>query len=127
MSKHRILLVEDSKPAQQAAKHLLTDLKCSVDIAGQGQKAIEQCDRVEYDLVLMDLSLHPGENGFEIAKLIRNHSLLNKNTPIVALSIHSEAQFHEQITQSQMNGFIAKPLSRFEAVELITLLDSNAL
>ena len=49
MSKHRILLVEDSKPAQQAAKHLLTDLQYSVDIAGHGKKALEQCHRVEYD------------------------------------------------------------------------------
>ena len=127
MHKHQILLVEDSKTAQTAVAHFLIELHCNVDITEEDKEALAKCDEVRYDLILMDLGLHPGQTGFEISKMIRANSLLNKDTPILALSIHAEAQFSPQLREAKMNGFIAKPLHRFEAEELVAMLDNKTL
>ncbi|HHF7346112.1 TPA: response regulator [Legionella feeleii] len=123
---YRILVVEDSQPAQVVAKQHLTDLDCVVDIAADGDSAIEKCNTVPYDVVLMDLGLYPGENGFEVAKLIKTKSIHNKNTPIIVLSIHSEAQFYEQAKDAYISGFISKPFTRFEATEVVNFIGGDS-
>ncbi|WP_019215145.1 response regulator [Legionella tunisiensis] len=119
---YRILVVEDSQPAQIVAKQHLTELDCLVDIAADGDNAIEKCNTIPYDIVLMDLGLYPGENGFEVAKAIKTESIHNRNTPIIVVSIHSEAQFYEQAKDAYISGFISKPFTRFEATEVVNFI-----
>lgn len=119
---YRILVVETSVPAQKIAKMYLTELECLVDIAANGNEAIEKCNIFHYHVVLMDLCLYPGTNGLEIAKLIKNESRLNKDTPIVILSIHSEAQFYKELKEAHITEFISKPFTRFEAVGLVNFI-----
>lgn len=123
---YRILVVEDSQPAQLVAQQHLTELECLVDIAADGDNAMEKCNTVCYDVVLMDLGLYPGENGFEVAKLIKTESIHNKNTPIIVLSIHSEAQFYEQAKDAYISGFISKPFTRFEATEVVNFIRGDS-
>jgi len=126
MKRYRLLLVDDSRPVQEACKAIFADFPCDVVAAESGEQALEQCNLLHFDLILMDLSL-PRHNGFEVTGFIRSSSLLNKKTPVVALSVHSEAQFASQIQKANMNGFISKPLTRFEATELMSLLEEGAL
>ena len=125
MKRYQLLLVDDSKLAQEAVKSVLADFHCDVVVADSGEQAIEHCNLMRFDLILMDLGL-PGQNGLKITELIRDSSLLNKKTPIVALSAHSEAYFFAQIDKAHLNGFISKPFSRLKATELMNLLEQHA-
>jgi two-component system, chemotaxis family, chemotaxis protein CheY len=126
MKRYQILLVDDAKPAQLAFKSILSDFHCDVIVAASGEEAMEECNLIPFDLIVMDLSL-PRHNGFEVTERIKTGSLLNKKTPVVALSIHSEAHFAAQIQKSHMQGFISKPLTRFEATELMNHLEQGTL
>lgn len=115
----RILIVEDAKAAQVVAKLHLTELNCIVDTADNGTAAFEKANKIHYDAILMDLGLSNGPNGFEATNLIKTQSLLNKDTPIIALTIHSEAQFNAQAAAVGMAGFLYKPFTLSEAKELV--------
>jgi CheY-like chemotaxis protein len=124
MKRYQLLLVDDAKPAQEAFKAILKDFHCDIIVSASGEEALEECNLIHFDLIVMDLSL-PRHNGFEVTKFIRNSSLLNKETPVVALSVHSEAQFASQIQKANMNGFISKPITRIEATELMERLEKG--
>ncbi|WP_419418397.1 response regulator [Legionella sp. D16C41] len=115
----RILIVEDAKTAQAVAKLHLTELNCTVDTADNGIAALAKANATAYDAILMDLSLSNGPNGFETTHLIKTQSRLNKNTPIIALTIHSEAQFNVQAAAVGMAGFLYKLFTLSEAKELL--------
>ncbi|MGQ3887490.1 response regulator [Legionella sp. CNM-1927-20] len=115
----RILIVEDAKAAQVVAKLHLTELNCIVDTADNGIAALGKANNTRYDAILMDLGLSNGPNGFETTNLIKTQSLFNKNTPIIALTIHSEVQFNAQASAVGMAGFLYKPFTLSEAKELV--------
>ncbi len=115
----RILIVEDAKAAQVVAKLHLTELNCIVDTADNGMAALGKANSTHYDAILMDLGLSNGPNGFETTNLIKTQSRLNRDTPIIALTIHSEAQFNAQAAAVGMAGFLYKPFTLSEAKELV--------
>ena len=126
MKKYQFLLVDDSQLAREAVKTILTNFPCDVVSAETGEQALELCNFTHFDLIMMDLNM-PGKNGFEVTKVIRHCSFLNKNTPILALSVHGEAYLLAQIQRTQLNGLISKPFTHLNAAELINLLDEGTL
>ncbi|MDA0778211.1 MAG: response regulator [Proteobacteria bacterium] len=126
MKRYQLLVVDDSSIAREAVKAILANFHCDVVIAESGEQAIEQCNLMQFDLIMMDLSL-PRHNGFEFIEFIRENSILNKKTPMVALTIHNEGYFTAQIQKAHLNGFITKPLTRVKVTELINQLDQETL
>lgn len=70
----------------------LQELGCLVDTAQDGSAAMLQCDSASYYVILLDLCLYPYDSGFDVAKKIKDYSLLNRATPLIAVSSHREAQ-----------------------------------
>lgn len=68
-----VLLVEDDEPIRELLARLLADRGLEVLAVGSGEEAldVERVHRV--DLMLSDVML-PGQNGFEVARLIRQRS-----------------------------------------------------
>lgn len=120
-----VLVVEDTIIAQLATKTHLTDLGCLVDTASSGSIALTKSNVTQYDVILMDLGLGDGPNGFEITTLIKTQSLLNKQTPVMALTIHSESQFNEKAQSVGIVKFIYKPFQLDEAKEVIEYLQDR--
>ena len=119
-----VLIVEDMTVAQLAAKAHLTQLGCVVDTADDGAMALAKVNTVHYDAILMDLSLGHGPDGFEVTTLIKTQSTLNKNTPIIALTIYSESEFNEKARSVGIVDFIYKPFTLTEAKELVDSIRS---
>ena len=66
-----------------------------------------------FDLIFLDVEM-PGQSGFDLCAAIRKTSL-NRDTPVVFVTGHSDFKSHAQSSLSGGNDFIAKP---FLAVEL---------
>jgi PAS domain S-box-containing protein len=66
----RVLLVEDNPANQKLATYILQDRGHEVEIAGDGQEAIDLAERNRYDVILMDVQM-PGMNGLEATAAIR--------------------------------------------------------
>jgi PAS domain S-box-containing protein len=103
----RLLLVEDNPVNRQIVLgYLKRAIGLTVDVAEDGQQAVERCTRLGYDLILMDVQM-PVMDGYEAARQIR---ALNHSVPIVALTANA---FPDDITRSLeagMNEHLTKPL-----------------
>lgn len=112
-----VLLVEDDALTQRVTKWMLEELKCKVDIASNGAKAI-QLLTTRYDVIFLDVGL-PDMDGIELAKIIRNTNNPNETTPIVALTAHVLDKDREKCKAVGMNNFLKKPLFKNDLKRLI--------
>lgn len=101
-----ILLVEDHVINQIATRKVLTSWSdmLTVDIAADGQEAVDKFRNNAYDLILMDLQM-PKMDGLEATVKIRGES----KVPIVALTANSSKQEEEKCLALGMNAYLMKP------------------
>jgi len=88
----RVLIVEDDGDVQQLLRTVLRKTCLVLDVAGDGEQAIEMLRSAPYDVVLLDLML-PIRNGFEVAEAI---AALPKKPRLIVLSAianHSRDSF----------------------------------
>ncbi|SBV91107.1 putative Histidine kinase [uncultured delta proteobacterium] len=104
-----ILLVEDNEINQMIAEELLKTVGYSVDIANNGQEAVQMVGQGRYDLVPMDIQM-PVMDGLTATRAIRTDSC-HDCLPIVAMSAHAMAGDKEKSLESGMNDHITKPIS----------------
>ncbi|WP_342618126.1 response regulator [Rhodoferax sp. GW822-FHT02A01] len=110
----RILLVEDNVLNQQVAYELLTDAGFEVDIAEDGQKAVNNVEaraleHLPYDLILMDMQM-PVMDGVTATRLLRqNHGA--KELPILAMTANAMQADRDRCLEAGMNDFISKPIA----------------
>jgi two-component system, OmpR family, aerobic respiration control sensor histidine kinase ArcB len=109
---YRILLVEDNPIAQTITKELLTQCNCQVDMAVDGQSALQLWQANEYELIFMDIGL-PDIDGCKVARHIRAQELARNNyTPIIALTAHVGEENKLRCIESGMNMVLNKPLTQ---------------
>ncbi|MBF0277455.1 MAG: response regulator [SAR324 cluster bacterium] len=104
-----ILLVEDNEINQQVAQEILEGAQLNVDIAVNGEEALEKVKSRQYDLVLMDIQM-PIMDGYEATREIRRDPSF-QNLPIVAMTANTLAGDQEKSLRSGLNGHIAKPIN----------------
>ncbi len=116
-----ILLVEDNELNQQVAKELFTGYGANVDIASDGQIAIDKLlqslESRAYDIVLMDLQM-PVMDGVSATKIIRQDKRFD-NIPILALSADVVSGVKEKCLSIGMQEFIYKPIDPIAAIQTI--------
>lgn len=81
----RILLVEDDKALAMGIEYSLENEGYNVDISYNLADAKIMIDKVNYELILLDIML-PDGSGFELCKYIRK----DKSTPIIFLTAQDE-------------------------------------
>lgn len=101
----RVLLAEDNLMNQRMALIVLKMLGCEIEIANNGQEAVNLCLEQSFDVILMDLHM-PILNGFEATEQIKRMGI---TTPFIAFSADVLPETHERITQLGVAGFISKP------------------
>lgn len=108
-----ILLVEDNDINQELATELLTKAGMQIDIANNGQEAIDMLfDKNEYDGVLMDIQM-PVMGGYEATDIIR-HKKNMRDLPIIAMTANAMQGDREKCLTAGMNDYISKPINRNE-------------
>lgn len=66
----KILLVEDEKKVANLIKKGFEEEGLSVDVAEDGNKALDFISSTDYDLIILDIML-PGKDGYEVLKEIK--------------------------------------------------------
>jgi CheY-like chemotaxis protein len=107
----RALLVEDNPLNQLLSTELLRLFGFEVDIASNGQEAIEHFVRELPTVIIMDINM-PVMDGLEAARRIRE--LERRGTspyvPIVASTAQTDPETQRLATEAGMNGFVPKPI-----------------
>lgn len=105
-----ILLVEDNQVNQLVASSLLKKLGHRVDLAENGEKAIEALEQHSYDLVLMDCQM-PVMDGYETTRRIRQRPQW-RDLPIIAVTANVMTGDRDSCLRAGMNDYITKPYKR---------------
>jgi two-component system sensor histidine kinase/response regulator len=113
----RILLVEDNDINQQVARELLQDAGMVVEVADNGQIALEMVRRHSWDLVFMDMQM-PVMDGVTATREMRTITAL-AGLPIVAMTANAMEQDRRRCMDAGMNDFLVKPI---DPQELCTML-----
>ena len=108
----RILLVEDNELNQEVAVGLLAEAGLEVELADNGQIALDKMYTGRYDLVLMDMQM-PVMDGITATEKLRAQERFDK-LPIVAMTANAMPQDRERCTQAGMNDHVAKPIEPSE-------------
>ncbi len=126
--KAHILLAEDNKVNQKLALKILEKQGYRVDVVNNGKEAVSALEKVDYDLVLMDLQM-PEMGGIEATKIIRAQfsQVKNHDIPIVAITAHAMAGDEDQCLNAGMSGYVSKPIKKdllFAEIEKQLLISS---
>ncbi len=119
-----VLLVEDTEDNRQMMGRLLEMSGFRVVEATNGQEAVEVAARENPKIILMDLSL-PFIDGLAATRRIRNLPGLNK-VPIVAVSAHDTADFHQEALAAGCDAYLTKPIDFSELEEVMRRVMSSA-
>jgi two-component system, NarL family, response regulator LiaR len=113
----RILLVDDHMVVRSGLSTVLSvfdDLQL-VGEAGDGEEAIRLCERLQPDLVLMDL-LMPRMDGVTAIKAIKERW---PQIQVIALTSFKEKEYVEGAIKAGANGYLLKNVSADELVKAI--------
>ena len=117
-SEYKILIVEDVMSNVLLLKVLLTNEKFAIATASNGRQALEQVEKENPDLVLLDVMM-PDMSGFEVAQHLKS----NPNTadiPIIFLTALNSTADIVKGFQVGANDFISKPFNKEELIIRVT-------
>ncbi len=127
---HRILVVDDHQVNQQLAVMMIERLGHRVNVAANGQEAIEALKTIPYDLIFMDCHM-PIMDGYEATKKIREAESIKSqeekraltdspdsplliphcsHIPIVAMTANVMPQDREKCLKAGMDDYLSKPI-----------------
>jgi len=112
-----ILLVENDDASIEVTKLFLKDL-CELDVAENGQLALDLIRQKKYDVILLDINLGRGLSGLEVAQQIRLLNEYNK-TPIVAVTAFAMIGDKEEFIKAGCTHYLSKPFKKHDLVGLI--------
>jgi two-component system, NarL family, nitrate/nitrite response regulator NarL len=114
----RVLIVDDNRLFLETARVLLDRQGLPVvGVALTKAEALSQAEKLQPDLVLVDIMLGQ-ESGFELARDLVEQDC-DGGTTVIMISTHAEADFAELIAESPARGFLAKSELSAEAIRRI--------
>lgn len=108
-----ILVAEDNEVNQVVMRRMLSKLGYKMDLAEDGEEALEMAISDDYDLIFMDVQM-PGKDGMEATRAIRRASKSPDKPLIVALTANALAEDKDRCLKAGMNDYLSKPVSAKE-------------
>lgn len=123
----RVLLVDDNEVNRKLAEIHLKNVGLEVELAENGQEAVDMYKQSVYDLMFMDVYM-PIKDGLTATREIIEYekSMGLRHVPIVALTANVDEHDIEECINSGMDDFVAKPIvkNKIEAI-LLRYLDKE--
>jgi signal transduction histidine kinase/CheY-like chemotaxis protein len=115
-----VLLVEDSPDNQLLIQTYLKPTPHRIDLADNGQIAIDKFRNGSYDLILMDIQM-PVMDGLTATKAIRQHEQQKGWPPthIVALTALALKEEAAKIFEAGCNAHLTKPIKKTTLLDLL--------
>jgi len=118
--KPKILIVDDIPENLEIAGRILEQNDYAVHIADSGETALQILDRVDFDLILLDIMM-PGMDGFETCRRIKVHERHGR-TPIIYLTAKVDIDSVNRGFQCGAADYIRKP---FNAMEFLARIKTH--
>ena len=105
---YRILLVEDDYINREVALEFLDDFCFDLDIAEDGQAALDLARENDYALILMDMQM-PLMDGLQATRAIRKLPERGQ-VPVIAMTANASTDDRRRCFDAGMNDFLSKPI-----------------
>ncbi len=110
-----ILVVDDSVDNQLLIARFLKGAGAKVEVADDGEEAIEKASHKNFDVILMDIQM-PKIDGLKATRHLRSIGYKN---PILALSAHALKEETLRSMEAGCNAHITKPISREHLIKSV--------
>ncbi len=111
----RILAVDDGEANLRLIRLILEKANLVVDMARNGQQAIEKAQTQDYSLVFMDIQM-PILDGYSATRKLRDSGYA---VPIVALTAHALRGEEEKCLSAGCTAYLAKPIDLDQLIETV--------
>jgi signal transduction histidine kinase/CheY-like chemotaxis protein len=122
----RILLVEDSRDNQLLVQTYLKQTPHRIDLAENGQIAVEKFQVGHYDVVLMDIQM-PVMDGLAATRSIREWERQEglSRTPIIALTALALKEEAARIFEAGCNAHMTKPIRKSALLDILSAYEGR--
>jgi two-component system, NarL family, invasion response regulator UvrY len=119
----KVLIADDHNLVRQGLKRILLDTEwiSSVDEAKDSQEAVSKASRLDYDVVLLDISF-PGRSGIDTLKQLK---CLKPKLPVLILSMHPEEQYAVRSIRAGASGYLTKESAPEQLIEAVRKVASG--
>jgi CheY-like chemotaxis protein/HPt (histidine-containing phosphotransfer) domain-containing protein len=93
----------------------------NVDLAENGQEALELIQNTYYDIVLMDCQM-PEMDGYKATSLVREHEKeisQKRHLPVIALTANAMVGDREKCLRAGMDDYLSKPIKPDKLLDII--------
>ncbi|MEM1450614.1 MAG: response regulator transcription factor [Planctomycetota bacterium] len=108
----RVLVVEDYGPIRGAVVTALRDEGWSVDLAGDGEAALQHLAEAAYDLVVLDLMI-PGIDGVGVLKRMRSQ---HDAAHVLVMTARDGVEERVSVLDAGADDYLVKPFAMEELV-----------
>jgi signal transduction histidine kinase/CheY-like chemotaxis protein len=118
----RILLADDSASSVALIQAYLAETGCTIEVAVDGEAALERLIGGRYNLVLMDVQM-PKLDGHEVTRRFREWERAEgrPRTPIVAVTAHAFQEDVDNAIKAGADAQLTKPFRRDSLLEAIEI------
>lgn len=106
-----ILIVDDDQISIKIISNILSEEGYEVDSCNCGEVALEKVKNQKFDLVLLDVVLGRGMDGYQTCREIQR---INADVPIILVTANQDDEAVNKGFQIGSSDYIKKPVSRFE-------------
>lgn len=117
LTQMNVLVAEDNPTNARIAKRMLEQFGMHVDLATNGQEAVDSFKELRQDLIFMDIQM-PKLDGMEATRLIRELPG-GREVPILALTAHAMKGYRSKCLDAGMNDYYTKPLRKMDLQEAL--------
>ncbi len=115
--KRAVLVVDDSLPVRQALEMKLTMMEYQVEVATNGQQAIELINSNYYDSIFLDVVM-PGVDGYEVCKRVKKDKE-KKHIPVIMLTSKSSPFDRVKGKLAGCDSYLTKPVEHEEFQKVV--------
>ena len=121
------MLAEDNDVNQKFAVRALTKAGHSVQVASNGQAAVDAWTADHFDAILMDIQMPVMDGYLATAEIRQREASSPRHTPIIAMTAHAMKGDKEKCLDAGMDGYITKPIkSKLMLAEVARVLKDSA-
>jgi DNA-binding response OmpR family regulator len=122
--KRKVLIVDDEGVIRNFLRIHLAKLGYDVMEAADGEQAIEELEKSDFDLLICDI-LMPKKGGWEVIQEVRSNSK-TKHLPVIVLKTKNEGTDMSKGYDLGANYYMTKPFTKAELLYGLRLMfDGN--
>ncbi len=116
-SNNKILIADDNEANCELLEAYLASVECEVQVAVDGQDALDKVAEFAPDLILLDVMM-PKLSGFEVCEKLKQDPATRKIMVLMVTALNERGDI-ERAVQSGTDDFLSKPVNQVELIKRV--------